>query len=210
MDNITRRDLELPYIADEAVMEEQKVTRRLLREFNTTDPSDFQTLSQLLGKIIGGSHKNIMVMPPFYCDYGSHIEVGENFFANYNCTILDVAPVKIGDNVLFGPNVSLYTAGHPIHPVSRNSAYEYGISITIGDNVWLGGNVVVTPGVHIGNNVVIGAGSVVTKDIPDNMVAAGNPCRVIREITEEDKKYYYKNRKFDEEAWTKIEKNCSY
>ena len=149
-------------------------------------------------------------MPPFYCDYGSHIEVGENFFANYNCTILDVAPVKIGDNVLFGPNVSLYTAGHPLHPVSRNSAYEYGISITIGDNVWLGGNVVVTPGVHIGNNVVIGAGSVVTKDIPDNMVAAGNPCRVIREITEEDKKYYYKNRKFDEEAWTKIEKNCSY
>ena len=117
-----------------------------------------------------GSHKNIMVVPPFYCDYGSHIEVGENFFANYNCTILDVAPVKIGDNVLFGPNVSLYTAGHPLHPVSRNSAYEYGISITIGDNVWLGGNVVVTPGVHIGNNVVIGAGSVVTKDIPDNIV----------------------------------------
>ena len=152
-----------------------------------------------------GSRKNIMVVPPFYCDYGSHIEVGENFFANYNCTILDVAPVKIGDNVLFGPNVSLYTAGHPLHPVSRNSAYEYGISITIGDNVWLGGNVVVTPGVHIGNNVVIGAGSVVTKDIPDNMVAAGNPCRIIREITEEDKKYYYKDREFDEEAWANIE-----
>ena len=129
-----------------------------------------------------------MVVPPFYCDYGSHVEVGENFFANYNCTILDVAPVKIGDNVLFGPNVSLYTAGHPLHPVSRNSAYEYGISITIGDNVWLGGNVVVTPGVHIGNNVVIGAGSVVTKDIPAGYLAVGVPCRPLRPITEADSK----------------------
>lgn len=95
MDNITRRDSELPYISDEAVMEEQKAARKLLREFNTTDPSDFQTLSELLSKIVNGSHKNIMVVPPFYCDYGSHIEVGENFFANYNCTILDVAPVLL-------------------------------------------------------------------------------------------------------------------
>lgn len=205
MDNITRRDRELPYISDESVFEEQKVTRKLLGKFNTTDPSDFDALSEIVKQILRGSQKNVMIVPPFYCDYGSHIEVGENFFANYNCTILDVAPVKIGKNVLFGPNVSLYTAGHPLHPVSRNSMYEYGISITIGDNVWLGGNVVVTPGVHIGNNVVIGAGSVVTKDIPDNMVAAGNPCRIIREITDADKKFYYKDREFDEEAWAKIQ-----
>lgn len=119
------------------------------------------------------------------------------FFANYNCTILDVGKVIIGNNVQFAPNVSLYTAGHPIHPDSRNSGYEYGIGITIGDNVWLGGNVVVNPGIHMGNNVVIGSGSVVIKDIPDNVIAIGNPCKVIREITEEDRKYYYKNYEFD-------------
>ena len=102
------------------------------------------------------------------------------------------------------PNVAIYTAGHPIHPDTRNSGFEYGKEVTIGDNVWLGGNTVVCPGVHIGNNVVIGAGSVVTKDIPDNVCAAGNPCRVIREITDADKPYYFKDRKFDEEAWAKI------
>lgn len=105
--------------------------------------------------------------------------------------------VYIGDNVLFGPNVSVYTAGHPIHPEARNTGYEYGISVKIGNNVWVGGNTVITPGVTIGDNVVIGAGSIVTKDLPANVVAAGNPCRVIRKVTEEDKKYYYKDRKFD-------------
>jgi maltose O-acetyltransferase len=111
--------------------------------------------------------------------------------------ILDVNKVIIGDNVMFAPNVQIYTAGHPVHPDSRNSGYEYGIGITIGNNVWLGGNTVVNPGVTIGDNTVIGAGSVVTKDIPANIVAAGNPCRVIREITEDDRKYYFKNRLFD-------------
>lgn len=205
MDNIKRRDAELPYISDEAVFDEQKVTRKLLREFNTTDPSDFDTLGELAGKIVNGPEEKVSIMPPFYCDYGSHIHVGKNFFANYNCTILDVGKVEIGDNVMFAPNVSIYTAGHPIHPVSRNSGFEYGISVKIGDNVWIGGNVVVTPGVTIGDNVVIGAGSVVTKDIPANTVAAGNPCRVIREITDSDKKFYYKNREFDEESWRQIE-----
>lgn len=126
-----------------------------------------------------------------------NIEVGENFYANFNCVILDVGKVKIGTNVMFAPNVSIYTAGHPIHPESRNSGYEYGIGITIGDNVWVGGSVVINPGVHIGNNVVIGSGSVVTKDIPDNVIAVGNPCRIIREITEDDRKYYFKDREFD-------------
>lgn len=112
--------------------------------------------------------------------------------------------MKIGDNCQFAPNVSIYTAGHPLHPVARNSLYEYGIEVTVGDNVWIGGNTVIMPGVHIGSNTVIGAGSVVTKDIPDWVVAAGNPCRVIREITEEDFEYYYKDRKFDEAAMEEI------
>ena len=138
--------------------------------------------------------------------WGSRIGINRlnNFFANYNCTILDVAKVKIGDNCQMAPNVAIYTAGHPVHPDTRNSGYEYGIEVTIGDNVWIGGNTVICPGVHIGNNVVIGAGSVVTKDIPDMVIAAGNPCRVIREITEEDRRHYYKNEMIDDEAWNII------
>lgn len=203
MNNIERRDKELPYISDESVMEEQKVCRRILQRLNTVDRSDFDSIGKIVEELLGKS-ENAFINPPFYCDYGTHIEVGKNFFANYNCTIIDVAKVKIGNNCQFAPNVSIYTAGHPIHPVSRNSLYEYGISVTIGDNVWIGGNTVILPGVHIGSNTVIGAGSVVTKDIPDWVVAAGNPCRVVKQITEEDKKYYYKDRKFDAEAWEEI------
>lgn len=203
MDNRTRRDAGLPYISDASVMEEQKVCRRILQRLNTADWGDFEAIGQIIQELFGKS-ENAFVNPPFYCDYGSHIEVGKNFFANYNCTILDVAKVKIGDNCQMAPNVTIYTAGHPLHPDSRNSLYEYGIEVTIGDNVWIGGNTVILPGVHIGNNVVIGAGSVVTKDIPSWSLAAGNPCRVLRQITEEDRKYYYKNRQFDEEAWEDI------
>lgn len=126
--------------------------------------------------------------------------------ANYNCTILDVAKVRIGNNCMLAPNVAIYTAGHPIYPDVRNTQYEYGIEITIGDNVWIGGNTVVCPGVHIGNNVVIGAGSVVTKDIPDWVVAAGNPCKVIRKITKEDERIYFRDREFDQEAWDEVQR----
>lgn len=204
MNNIERRDREMAYISDETVMEEQKKTRKILRELNTADPSDFERIGEIVEQLLGKSHK-AFINPPFYCDYGFHIEVGENFFANYNCTIIDVAKVKIGDNCQLAPNVSIYTAGHPVHPDSRNSLYEYGIGVTIGDNVWIGGNTVILPGVHIGSNTVIGAGSVVTKDIPDWVIAAGNPCRVIRKITEDDREYYYKDREFDEEAWEHIQ-----
>lgn len=205
MNNIERRDLEMAYISDDAVMEEQKMCRKILQKLNFADRSDFDEISRIVKKLLGKS-ENAFINPPFYCDYGSHIEVGKNFFANYNCTIIDVAKVIIGDNCQMAPNVSIYTAGHPLHPVSRNSLYEYGISVTIGDNVWIGGNTVILPGVHIGSNTVIGAGSVVTKDIPDWVVAAGNPCRVIKKITDEDKKYYYKDREFDSEAWEAIQK----
>lgn len=205
MDNIERRDREMAYISDDAVMEEQKVCRRILQKLNTVDRADFDEIGKIVKELLGKS-EGAFINPPFYCDYGSHIEVGKNFFANYNCTIIDVAKVTIGDNCQMAPNVAIYTAGHPVHPVSRNSAYEYGIEVTIGDNVWIGGNTVILPGVHIGSNTVIGAGSVVTKDIPDWVVAAGNPCKVIRQITEEDKRYYYKDRAFDPEAWEIISK----
>ncbi len=205
MNNIERRDREMAYISDDAVMEEQKVCRRILQRLNTVDRSDFDEIGKIVKELLGKS-EDAFINPPFYCDYGSHIEVGKNFFANYNCTIIDVAKVKIGDNCQMAPNVAIYTAGHPLHPVARNSMYEYGISVTIGDNVWIGGNTVIMPGVHIGSNTVIGAGSVVTRDIPDWSVAVGNPCRVIKKITEEDKKYYYKDREFDSEAWEVISK----
>ena len=205
MDNIERRDREMAYISDDAVMEELKKCRWMLQRLNTVDRSDFEEIGKIVEELLGKSDK-AFINPPFYCDYGTHIETGKNFFANYNCTIIDVAKVTIGDNCQFAPNVSIYTAGHPIHPVSRNSLYEYGISVTIGDNVWIGGNTVILPGVHIGSNTVIGAGSVVSKDIPDWTVAAGNPCRVIKQITEDDKKYYYKDREFDPEAWDYISK----
>ena len=205
MTNSERRDRGMAYISDDGVMEEQKVCRRILQELNTVDRADFSKISQLVKKLLGKS-EGAYINPPFYCDYGTHIEVGKNFFANYNCTILDVATVKIGDNCQMAPNVAIYTAGHPLHPVARNSAYEYGIPVEIGDNCWIGGNTVILPGVHIGDNCVIGAGSVVTKDIPDWSVAAGNPCKVIRKITEEDKKFYFWDQEFDPEAWEVISK----
>ena len=205
MKNTERRDAQMPYVSDEEVMEQQKKTRRILQQLNTVDISDFGRISELVKELFGKS-QGAFVNPPFHCDYGFNIETGKNFYANYNCTILDVAKVKIGDNCQIAPNVSIYTAGHPLHPVARNSMYEYGIEVTIGDNVWIGGSSVILPGVHIGDNVVIGAGSVVTRDIPDWCVAAGNPAKVIRKITDEDMKYYYKDREFDEEAWAAVQK----
>ncbi len=188
----------LPYKAWLDGLSEERMENKLkIHKYNTMSPDKKEELDALIKDILGKSGKNIVVEPPFHCDYGKNIEVGNNFFVNYNCTILDVGKVIIGENVMFAPNVSIYTAGHPVHPESRNSGYEYGIEVIIGDNVWIGGNVIINPGVKIGKNVVIGAGSVVTKDIPDNAIAVGNPCRVIREVTEEDRKYYFKDREFD-------------
>ncbi len=205
MTNQERRDAGLAYLSDESVMKEQQVCRRKLQKLNFMDRSDFNEIEKVVKDLLGKS-ENAFINPPFYCDYGTHIEVGKNFYANYNCTILDVAKVKIGDNCQFAPNVAIYTAGHPIHPYSRNSLYEYGKEITIGDNVWIGGNTIVCPGVHIGDNVVIGVGSVVTKDIPSWSVAVGNPCRVIRKITDDDKKKLFGEEEIDEEAWAEIVK----
>ncbi|MGY6773035.1 sugar O-acetyltransferase [Gallibacterium sp. ZY190522] len=144
----------------------------------------------LLKRLLGKSGDNLHINSPFFCDYGFNIEVGNNFFANYQCTILDSGKVSIGDNVMFAPNVSLYTVGHPLHYQQRNQGYEQAKAIIIKDNVWIGGNCVILGGVTIGENSVIGAGSVVTKSIPANSLAFGNPCRVIREINDQDRKQY--------------------
>ncbi|WP_085543631.1 sugar O-acetyltransferase [Dethiosulfovibrio salsuginis] len=202
MDQRERMLAGLPYKAwMDGLAEERLKARKLVQQFNTSEPKDFAKRTELIGRILGKVGKNAYIEPPFRCDYGSNIEIGDDFYANYNCIILDVAKVTIGNNVMLAPNVAIYTAGHPIHPDSRKSGYEYGIPITIGNNVWIGGNVVVNPGVSIGHNAVIGAGSVVTRDIPDNAIAVGNPCRVVRYITEEDRKYYFKDLEFDVEDY---------
>ncbi|MBE7722599.1 MAG: sugar O-acetyltransferase [Lacrimispora celerecrescens] len=192
----------LPYKAWlDGLPEDRLENKKKLYAYNSLSPEEENKMDGLIRLILGKAGENAHIEPPFYCDYGKNIEVGKNFFANYNCTILDVGKVVIGDNVMFAPNVSVYTAGHPVHPDSRNSGYEYGISITIGNQVWIGGNTVINPGVTIGSNVVIGAGSVVTRDIPDNTIAVGNPCKVLREISEDDRKYYFKDREFDVEDY---------
>ena len=190
----------LPYRANDPELKQMRAENKLrVAQYNQLTRNQEQEMDQLIKEILGGTGKEILVEPPIHFDYGRNTTVGERFFANYNLTVLDVCPVTIGDNVMIAPNVSLYGAGHPIHPDARNSGYEYGAPITIGNNVWIGGSVCVLPGVTIGDNVVIGAGSVVAKDIPDNVIAVGNPCRVISEITEDDKKYYFKDKEFDVE-----------
>lgn len=199
MDHKERMLANLPYKAwMDGLSEEHMACRKKIFEYNNTPPDQVEKKREILRSLLGSCGDGYLnIESPFYCDYGYNIFVGENFFANYNFVVLDVGRVTIGDNAQIAPNVAIYTAGHPVHPESRNSGYEYGIDVTIGDNVWIGGNSCIMPGVTIGNNVVIGAGSVVTKSIPDNVIAFGNPCRVFRKITEEDRDFYFQDRKFD-------------
>lgn len=196
MTQFERMMAQLPYYGDDEIRSIMMATRKLLHEYNTISPDKTERKTEILRTLLGKTGERVYIEPPFRCDYGCNIELGEGFYANYNLTILDCNKVKIGDNVLLAPNVTIAAAGHPIHPDSRKK-YEYGIPVTIGNNVWIGANVVICPGVTIGDGTVIGAGSVVTKDIPANVVAFGNPCRVHREITDEDRDFYYKDRKFD-------------
>lgn len=183
------------YIAsDSELRKEFKRAKKFVRKFNATTEDEIDLRTDLIKGIFKRAGKNCYIEPPFHCDYGCRISVGDNFYANYDAIIIDVNDVIIGDNVLLGPRVGIYTAGHPIDADIRNELLEYGKKIKIGNNVWVGGNTVFNPGVTVGDNVVIGSGSVVTKDIPSNVIAAGNPCRVLREITREDKEYWQKQK----------------
>lgn len=172
------------YRVDQELSNLMSDNKKKIAQFNQATSDDEQ--NRLIQTIIPNSEDSIHIEAPFHYDYGDHIHLGNNFYANYDCIMLDVNHIYIGNNVLLGPRVSLYTAGHPLSSAVRNSGLEFGKSITIGDNAWVGGNTIINPGVKIGCNTVIGSGSVVTKDIPDNVIAAGNPCRVIRKITEQD------------------------
>lgn len=186
-----------PYKAfGDELLNERQHAKELVFDFNNLRPSEIEKRNGLLKQLLGKTQQNFFIEPPFRCDYGYNIELGNNFYANYNLIILDCAKVSFGNNVLIGPNVGIYTAGHPLHFEKRNEEFEHAFPITIGNNVWIGGNVVINPGVIIGDNSVIGSGSIVTKDIPSNVIAVGNPCKVLREITEADKPFYYKDLKF--------------
>jgi len=177
-----------PYNAfDKELAGERLKARSLVFEYNQLPLEKAEHGNLMISQLLGNTGKNITIEPPFRCDYGYNIKVGENFYSNFNLVILDCAPVKIGDNALIGPDVGIYTAGHPLHYEKRKDNLEFALPITIGNNVWIGGHVVINPGITIGNNVVIGSGSVVTRDIPSNVVAAGNPCKVLREITDKDR-----------------------
>ena len=181
------------YIArDEELAADNAKARRLTRLINNATEEQAEYRLQLFRELFGSVGKHFWVEPPFRTDYGCNTYIGENLYMNYDCIFIDVAKIVIGDNVFIGPRVCLYTAGHPIDAAVRNRQLEYGKAITIGNDVWIGGNTVINPGVTVGNNVVIGSGSVVTKDIPDNVIAAGVPCRVIRKITREDSLYWQK------------------
>lgn len=168
---------------DAELIAERQVCKDLCYELNLLRPSQLAERDALLRKLLGKTQKHFLIEQPFYCDYGYNIEIGENFYANVNCTILDGAKVTFGNNVFVAPNCGFYTAGHPLDVAQRNAGLEYARPITVGNNVWIGAQVCVLPGVTIGDNSVIGAGSVVTKNIPPNSVAVGNPCRVIRTVT---------------------------
>lgn len=180
------------------IMGEQSAYNEILYDFNRTRPSELPLRTEILKKLLGSMGENIYIEPPLHANWGKNTHLGNNVYANFNLTLVDDADIYIGDNVMIGPNVVLATAGHPIHPALRERGMQFNIPIYIGNNVWLGAGVIVLPGVKIGDNSVIGAGSVVTHDIPENCVAFGNPCRVHRPISDEhDKTYYYKDRKID-------------
>lgn len=168
---------------DPELIRELNAVKEKIRDYNDLRPSDKQTQHELLKGLLGHiADDDILIIQPFYCDYGKQISVGRRFFANFNFTVLDEAPVTIGDDCFIGPNVSIYTACHSTDPVERNTRQEWAEAVTIGNNVWIGGSVTILPGVTIGDNVTIGAGSVVAKDIPSNCIAVGNPAKLIKMI----------------------------
>ena len=188
----------LPYRADgDGLFKDRQQTKIVLQQYNQLFPTKIRERNRMLKTLFSGTGQRLFIEPPFFCDYGYNIQVGENFYANCNLTILDSARVEIGDNVMIAPNVSIFTAGHPLDPELRIQGWEFAFPVLIGHNVWIGGHSVINPGITIGDNSVIVSGSVVTRDIPPNVIAVGNPCRVLREIQQKDKEYYAKGRRYE-------------
>ena len=189
-------ELYLP--GDEEIMKEQAVYQDLLCEYNMTKPSESEKRSELLKKMLGDCGESVYIEAPFYANFGGHhCHFGDYVYANYHLTCVDDTHIYVGDYTMLGPNVTIATAGHPIEPEYRIKMYQYNMPVHIGKCCWIGAGAIIMPGVTIGDNTVIGAGSVVTKDIPANVVAVGNPCRVLREINDHDKEYYFKDRRID-------------
>lgn len=189
-------DLYLPN-GDE-IMNEQLECLDNLYDFNMTRPTELKKRGELLKEMFAEIGEGCYIEPPFHANWaGKHVHFGKNVYANFNLTMVDDTHIYVGDYTMFGPNVVIATAGHPILPELREKAYQYNMPVHIGRNCWLGAGVIVVPGVTIGDNTVIGAGSIVTKDIPSNVVAVGNPCRVLREISEHDREFYFKDRKIN-------------
>lgn len=188
----------LYYCNDEELMSEQLLCLEKLYDFNNTRPSEQDKRTKMLKEMFAEVGQNCYIEPPLQANWGGkHVHFGNNVYANFNLTLVDDTHIYVGNNVMFGPNVTVCTATHPIYPVIRYKQAQYNLPVVIGNNVWIGSNSVILPGVHIGDNSVIGAGSIVTKDIPANVVAIGNPCKVLREIDEHDTKYYNKDMLID-------------
>ena len=191
---------ELYWPGNEELMKEQLGYLNRLYDFNMTRPTELEKREAMLKEMFAEIGEGCYIEPPFHANFGGkHVHFGKNIYANFNLTLVDDTHIYVGDYTMFGPNVTVATAGHPILPELRKEAYQYNAPITIGKNCWIGAGAIILPGITIGDNVVIGAGSIVTKDIPSNVVAVGNPCKVLREVNEHDKKYYFKNRMISKE-----------
>lgn len=187
----------LYYCNDEVLMAEQAKCLEVLYDFNQTRPSQAGERRRLMEKLFAEVGENLYIEPPIHANWGIHTHFGDNVYVNFNLTLVDDTDVYIGDDVLIAPNVTIITGTHPIRPDIRRKKAQYNASVHIGDNVWIGAGSIIMPGVHIGENTVIGAGSLVTKDIPANVVAVGHPCKVMREISERDRTFYYKDMRID-------------
>lgn len=189
-------DLYLP--GDEELMKEQTLYLDRLYDFNNTRPTEYEKRQEMMKEMFAEIGENCYIEPPFHSNFGGHhVHFGKYVYANFNLTLVDDTHIYVGDYTMFGPNVVISTAGHPINPKLREKGYQYNFSVRIGKNCWIGAGVTIVPGVTIGDNVVVGAGSIVTKDLPSNVVAVGNPCKVLREVSDHDKEFYFKNRKID-------------
>lgn len=185
---------------DENILREQMKCLELLYEYNQTRPHEQQRRQDLLRQMFAEIGENCYIEPPFHANWGGHhVHFGKNVYSNFNLTLVDDTHIYVGDYTMFGPNVTVATAGHPILPQLRQRGLQYNMPVHIGKNCWIGAGAILVPGVTIGDNVVVGAGSIVTKDLPDNVVAVGNPCRILRQVNEHDRQFYFKDRRISKE-----------